>query len=245
MYIEELFKELNLLEAAAEESVLNNFKQESDYRRLQEVAEVAEVTEVAEVPEAESSIKMSSLFVVFLERGSLRSADYSKLGFTTKIDSFDETSFTLKLQFSNPKSVSLGSIQDEIILQFTSPNLFVSKESELPFVVSKKKKKIKAGIPPQFEDSADREAVEATKESVETITNIALAVNFLIAIFLTVSLKAMWSLKHMIELIVFLLFVVKWPENTKIVIEALDNATSVSFITEPVFAMLTPHLEIL
>lgn len=59
---------------------------------------------------------MSSLFVVYLERGSLASADYSKLGFSSTIDNYDETSFTVKVEFKNPKSVSIGSIPDEIIL---------------------------------------------------------------------------------------------------------------------------------
>lgn len=119
--------------------------------------------------------------------------------------------------------------------------MFVSKETSKPIVVKADEKvKIKSGIPRQFEDSGEQEAVKQTSESVETITNVALAVNFVIAIFLTVSLKAMWSLNHMIQLLVFLLLVVQWPENTKIVIEALENATSLSFVTEPVFALLTP-----
>ncbi len=64
--------------------------------------------ETEESETKKSRIKMSSLFVVFLERGDTLSADYSKLGFTNKIDSYDETSFTVKIEFNNPKSVSLG-----------------------------------------------------------------------------------------------------------------------------------------
>jgi hypothetical protein len=40
---------------------------------------------------------------------------------------------------------------------------------------------------------------------------------------------------------VFLLFVVPWPENCKIVITALENATSLSVITEPIFNFLEPY----
>ena len=50
------------------------------------------------------------------------------------------------------------------------------------------------------------------------LSNIGLTICF------TVSLKAMWNLMHVMQIIVFTLYVVNWPANGEILIKAMQEA---------------------
>lgn len=78
------------------------------------------------------------------------SATYSQLKFTTTVADYDDTSFTVKMAFVNPQSVSLGYTLDRIVVQFLKPELFVSKVTQKPLTTEQNSVRIVSEIPRQF-----------------------------------------------------------------------------------------------
>ena len=128
----------------------------------------------------------------------MKSATYSQLKFTTTVIDYDDTSFTVKMGFISPPSVSLGETLDRIVVKFLKPELFVSKVTQKPLTTEGLSVKIVSEIPTQFSNKDERDQVQATSESIRFAANAALFGNFFLSVFLTLSLKAMWSLNHMI-----------------------------------------------
>ena len=58
------------------------------------------------------------------------------------------------------------------------------------------------------------------------------------SVFFAVSLKYFWDFKHTVEILVFMNLIGVWPENTKLIIRSLDDATTMKPVTDPVFDWL-------
>ena len=66
------------------------------------------------------------------------------------------------------------------------------------------------------------------------ISNIGLTICF------AVSLKTMWNLMNIMQVIVFTLYVVKWPANAELVIEAMLEAITLENLLGSIYAEILP-----
>ena len=72
---------------------------------------------------------------------------------------------------------------------------------------------IKKTIPKQFPDEEAFEMAVITATSVQMAANSAFMSQFIVTILLAVSLKAMWNLMHVLQVISYLRFATVWPAN--------------------------------
>lgn len=59
---------------------------------------------------------------------------------------------------------------------------------------------------------------------VKAATSTAFGSSLLATLFLSISLKAMWNLMHVMQVITYLRFLVEWPANTQTLLDSMYNA---------------------
>ena len=179
------------------------------------------------------SVELQSLIQVKVLRGSAdTSAPRSKLNFIAELKNFDSKSLLLKLSFEHPLSVSIGEKADIIQISFVEPDLFVSAESG---------KKMEANfttisaIPKQFPDEESFSLAVAAGNTVQVAANTAFLSQFEVTICLAVSLKAMWNLMHIMQLMAYLRLLVEWPANSEMMLKSMHNAITLENIFNAIF----------
>ena len=159
-----------------------------------------------------NQMDLSSIIQAEINRGSDISAPYSKLGFNVLINEYTSTSITFKVKFENPLSVSTGYEPDTMKLKFIEPDLFVAKETGEPLDLGEQAE-IDMVLPRQFPDKSVFESIGSTGAAVQVVSQAAMGFNIVLTIFLSASLKAMWNMVHVIQLIIFFPELLEWPPN--------------------------------
>ena len=123
----------------------------------------------------------------------------------------DDQTLSLKFKFENPLSLSIGDKPDILTIEFVEPELFTSKETgkTLP-----PKSVITYAIPKQFPSEASYKIAVLAGSTVQAAANTAFLSQFGVTICLAVSLKAMWNLMHVMQVMAYLRLIVSWPANS-------------------------------
>ena len=173
---------------------------------------------------------LSSIIQAELDRGSDISAPYSMLGFNILVSNYDASSFSLKIKFEHPLSVSTGTEPDKMTIKFIEPDLFVAKATGERLDLGEQEE-IEMVLPRQFPDESVFEKIGQTGLSVQVVSQAAMGFNIVLTIFLSASLKAMWNMVHVIQLIIFLPVLLEWPPNSQLFVNSLNEAVELETIT--------------
>ena len=78
-------------------------------------------------------------------------------------------------------------------------------------------------------------ALETTKKSVENATNTVVVAQLIITILLALSLKSMWNLMNVIQVLSYVRFFSGWPALMLEVFKYIDNAITLKPVSDPIF----------
>ena len=95
---------------------------------------------------------------------------------------------------------------------------------------------LKEALPRQFNDKAWFTTLDSTSNSLQVVTNLAFLSNLGLTVCFSLSLKAMWNLMHVMQVIVFTLYVVKWPANAELLIESMREAITLEDLLDSLYA---------
>ena len=144
------------------------------------------------------------------------------------LTSYDSRSISLKLAFEFPLSISVGVLPDIVEISFMEPGLFVSAETGKAMRIDSRP--ALSAIPKQFPSEDLFELVAAAGSTVQFAANTAFLSQFGVTIFLAVSLKAMWNLMHVMQVMAYLRLVVAWPANSHMMLKSMHNAITLENI---------------
>jgi len=129
--------------------------------------------------------------------------------------------------FENPLSVSIGSKADLLRISFADSSVFVSRQTGLSLdqglVLVKQ-------IPKQFPSISSYEIAVVAGSTVQAAANTAFLSQFGVTICLAVSLKAMWNLMHVMQVMAYLRLLVDWPANSQMMLQSMHNAITLENI---------------
>ena len=141
--------------------------------------------------------------------------------------SLTERYIELKIVFENPLSISIGDLPDKLVMTFVEPELFISKETGKSLALDTV---IRHTIPKQFPSEASYSLAVMAGSTVQVAANTAFLSQFGGTICLAVSLKAMWNLMHVMQLMAYLRLVVDWPANANMMLNSMHNAITLENI---------------
>ena len=88
-------------------------------------------------------------------------------------------------------------------------------------------------LPKQFPDVTTFESIKEAGDAVTVVSQAAMGANIVLTIFFSVSLKAMWNMVHVIQVIIFLAETVLFPSNTQLFIVSFKEAIELnSFVNQ-------------
>jgi len=64
--------------------------------------------------------------------------------------------------------------------------------------------------------------------------------NIVVTIFLSVSLKAMWNMVHVIQVIIFFPNLVEWPPNAQLLVDSFNEAVTLESFTNKLYEKFLP-----
>ena len=99
---------------------------------------------------------------------------------------------------------------------------------------------LQKALPRQFNDKSWFTTLDSTSNSLQVVTNLAFLSNIGLTVCFSLSLKAMWNLMHVMQVIVFTLYVVKWPANAELLIEAMREAITLEDLLDSLYAYVLP-----
>ena len=149
------------------------------------------------------------------------------LNFVTTLTSYSDDSISLKLKFDDPLSISIGQQEDILTIEFVEPNLFISKETGKSLADPTM---LKHKIPRQFPSEASYAVAVAAGSTVQVAANTAFLGQFGVTICLAVSLKAMWNLMHVMQVMAYLRLAVEQPANSNMMLQSMHNAITLENI---------------
>ena len=68
-----------------------------------------------------------------------------------------------------------------------------------------------------------------------------MALNIVITLVLSVSLKAMWNMVHVLQIIIFLPILLEWPANAQLIVDSLEEAAELKKMTKDVYDAMLPE----
>jgi len=72
---------------------------------------------------------------------------------------------------------------------------------------------IKMELPRQFPDASVFENLGSAAQTAQLVSQAAMGANVVLTLFLSVSLKAMWNMVHVLQVIIFLPELLEYPPN--------------------------------
>ena len=77
--------------------------------------------------------------------------------------------------------------------------------------------------------------MEATQNSVETATNTFVVGQIIITMVLAISLKSMWNLMNVIQVLTYVRFFTGWPALMMEIFKYMDDAITMKPVSDPIF----------
>ena len=79
------------------------------------------------------------------------------------------------------------------------------------------------------------QALQATKEGIENTANTVVVAQIVITLILALSLKSMWNLMNVIQVLSYVRFFSGWPALMLEVFKYMDNAITLKPVSDPIF----------
>ena len=79
------------------------------------------------------------------------------------------------------------------------------------------------------------QALQATKEGIENTANTVVVAQIAITVILALSLKSMWNLMNVIQVLSYVRFFSGWPALMLEVFKYMDNAITLKPVSDPIF----------
>ena len=99
---------------------------------------------------------------------------------------------------------------------------------------------VEENIPRQFPDENLFKNLGSTAAAVQVASQAAMGFNIVLTLVLSASLKAMWNMVHVIQLIIFLPNVLEWPPNAQLFIDSLSEAVEMETLTAMFYDFTLP-----
>ena len=123
-----------------------------------------------------------------------------------------------------------------LAILFVDPEVFVSQENGLS--LSSETLYVKKPVPKQFPSLSSYEFAVVAGSTVQAAANTAFLSQFGVTICLAVSLKAMWNLMHVMQVMTYLRLLVPWPANSQMMLQSLHNAITLENVINSVYDSL-------
>lgn len=127
----------------------------------------------------------------------------------------------LQFEFEQWFQVSIGSQPDQMRLEFIEPKLFSSKTSGLSIEDGKY---VFVQLPQHFPDEETFIQVEIISDAIVKVSESAFWSSLLIAVLISLSLKVMWNIMNVMQVLAYTRLFSLWPANIKQVMDAIQLA---------------------
>lgn len=77
--------------------------------------------------------------------------------------------------------------------------------------------------------------METAQTSVESATNTVVVGQVIITIVLAISLKSMWNLMNVIQVLSYVRFFTGWPAMMTVIFNYMDDAITLKPVSDPIF----------
>ena len=134
--------------------------------------------------------------------------------------------------FEDPLSISKSEIPDILIIEFVEPELFLSKETGKALSIDSG---IRKNIPKQFPDETQYNIVVTAANAVQTAASTAFLSQIGVTICLAISLKAMWNLMHVMQVMAYLRLLTSHPANSEMMLKSMHNAITLEHLIDEVY----------
>ena len=137
-----------------------------------------------------------------------------------------------KLEFENPLFVSMGSSKDKMIATIVDGSFFSSSENGLPIEPGFK---IEQLLPKMLPGEEFEAALQTAQTSVKTATNTVVVGQIILTMVLAISLKSMWNLMNVIQVLSYIRFFTGWPAMMMEILKFMDDAITLKPVSDPIF----------
>ena len=119
-----------------------------------------------------------------------------------------------------------------MVIKFAEPDLFVSKKTgkTLSPDIS-----ITSLIPKQFYSEASYTLAVVAATTVQAAANTAFLSQIFVTLCLAVSLKAMWNLMHVMQVLAYFRLLIHWPANSNIMLQSIQNAITLDNLLNGIY----------
>jgi len=165
----------------------------------------------------------SGSFLFELESDLLASEDAI---FSWDVESMDESSLTIALNYTQPLLVSASQTQDVLYVTVVNPSLLVTAEGEQIEAGSQFKTK----VPPQVA-AGDAAALTAAADAIKDVMQSLAFANVGINIFMATSLQLIWKMLASLQLIVHLpMLAVQFPANARMILSLIVDLANFKIV---------------
>lgn len=108
-------------------------------------------------------------------------------------------------------------------------SMFTSRSS---LKTLQKYKKLTVAIPKQFPDQIEYEIAVATGQVVQTATNTAIGIQLIVTLILAVTLKSVWNLNHVMQVMAYYRLLTNWSANCAMIMLSMHNAVTLENVNK-------------
>ena len=182
--------------------------------------------------EATANFSMDSFIKFHIVRGGEDSAALEDLSFVVGSAGIEDSLLLFKLDFDNPQKVSIGSQPDMAIATIVDGSFFADESTGIPIPPGTT---IENRLPRMLPGEEFVMVIETTKETIETTAQGILVAQIIVTLILAVSLKSMWNLYNVIQILAYIRFFTGWPAFMMEIFMHMDNAVTLKPISDPMF----------
>ena len=127
--------------------------------------------------------------------------------------------------------VSIGEKPDDMVATMVNPSIFCGEGNAKAIKVGTQIRKV---LPKQLPDETTAQVLDAAGESFKGATTTALVVQIAITLVVSASLKSMWNLMNVIQVLCYLRFFALWSGQVDLVMKYMDDAITLKPVSDPV-----------
>lgn len=156
-----------------------------------------------------------------LRRGDESSAEPDQLKFEALVESLEGDRLYFKMRFENPTMVSIGLVKDVVVGTILDESFFCSEGQPMTIEAGTEIKTVLPRLNPgeEFEGT-----MEATKSTIESSASTFMTGQLIMTLVLSVSLKQMWNLFNVMQVLAYTREFTRWPALVQSVIEYIIEA---------------------
>ena len=164
-------------------------------------------------------------------RGADDSAPLEYLGFSVESAGIESGMMNFKFKFEYPLMISIGAKKDKMVATIVDGSFFANEDGQ-PIPPGTEIVQLLPKLLPGEEFAM---ALESTKTGMERATQTFVIAQIIITLLLSVSLKSMWNLYNVIQILAYIRFFTNWPAFMLDIFMYMDNAITLKPISDPIF----------